>query len=475
MENLDMSSDSATNKQPGQLSHYILSTNLKKNAEISQSSRLSRLLVIWFAGTIVLMPIKIIDFPSNFELVDIWILMGLPVFLLFYSIKPHGTINLTYAIPIWLVMISSLLSTFASPAVSNSLVVMLKEIYLFIWFMLITAFLSMLNTWELRHILYVWTLVVILHGLLMITQFLSPEVWQFTNSLGGNLVKHETYRPSGLFICDSAGCANKAAIFQYMGFVPLLLAGFSRRTVIASGIFLFVSILITGSMGATLAFLSGTTIAGITFILLKKDLLLMVDYFLRVVLLTLLLGWAFYALFSLNISPDQKYLNHLESILVGRYEKSSGARFNLWQRGIEVMLDHDALLWGVGPENFRVLDPAQSDNQLHNDALAFLVERGLIGFLGLGLFAGIAVRRALSLLYLAGRRPEKTRLEVVVFLAALVAILVESLTHQVFRTRELWLVLALQEAVYFGMMSSRKRELMKPYVNNRQGTDREGG
>jgi hypothetical protein len=43
---------------------------------------------------------------------------------------------------------------------------------------------------------------------------------------------------------------------------------------------------------------------------------------------------------------------------------------------------------------------------------------------------------------------------VVVFIAALMAILVESLTHQIFHTREMWLVLALLEAVLYKMITS---------------------
>jgi O-antigen ligase len=117
-------------------------------------------------------------------------------------------------------------------------------------------------------------------------------------------------------------------------------------------------------------------------------------------------------------------------------------------------VEHNAFFWGVGPENFRVVDAAEADNQLHNDTLAFLVERGLIGVLGLALFAGIATRRAFSILQIAGKDPNTAHLELVVFLAVIAATMVESLTHQMFRTRELWLVLAIQEAVYFYMKTS---------------------
>lgn len=439
----------------------ILSTKSKDVAEIGKSSHFNRLVVIWLAGTTVLLPIKIINLPSNFELVDIWILMGLPVLLSIYLMGRHRMINLTYAIPMWLVMISSLLSTFASPVASNSLIVILKEIYLFAWFTVITVFLSMLDARDLRRVLYVWSIVAVLHGLLILAQFFSPDIWRFTNSLGGNSVEHAIYRPAGLFICDHAGCANKAAFFQLLGFAPLFLTGFSKRTTLIFGVLMFSSMLATGSMGATLALISGAIAAVIVTAAFKKSLLIIFKYFLRFVSAGVLLAGVFYIV----ISQNPQYSDHFESIILGRFDKSSGSRFNLWQRGIYVLLEHNSVLWGVGPENFRVLDPAQTDNQLHNDTLAFLVERGLIGLLGLGLFAGIGLRRALTIVQLSYKTPGRTRLELVVFLAMIVAAMIESLTHQIFRTRELWLVLAVQEAIYFGLLTAQSEGLTNPAKN----------
>jgi O-antigen ligase len=108
-------------------------------------------------------------------------------------------------------------------------------------------------------------------------------------------------------------------------------------------------------------------------------------------------------------------------------------------------------LWGVGPENFREVDAKMTDNQLHNDFLAFFVERGLVGALGLGLLAFFAAGRAGYMVFLAHKYPDQNQLTVVVFLAAIAAIGVESLTHQVFHFRALWLVLALQEAMLYQM------------------------
>ena len=419
-------------------------------SKTDQSSWVSRVILFWLAGVVAFIPVKIFNLPLNFELVEVWSLVGIPVVLWLYGIRRPRFISLSYAIPIWFVLISSLISTFTSSVPASSLIVISKEVYLFVWFFVVMALLFQMSARDMRQVMRIWSVVVILHGSLMVAQFLSPDIWEFTNSLGGNSARLDGYRAAGLFICDKAGCANKAAFFQLLGFVPLLLAGFSKKTTMILGVFLFVSIMTTGSMGATLAFSSGLIVTIFAIAYFKKNLLLVLKISVRVGLAIFLLAGIFYA--AGRRSPDQT--NHFERIIIGRYAKSSGGRFDLWSRGINVLLDHNAFLWGVGPENFREVDPSGNDNQLHNDTLAFLVERGLLGLIGLGLFAAITLKKAIQILQVLRKEPKRGRLSVVIFLAVLAAALVESLTHQIFHTRELWLVLAVLEAVLYKMVTS---------------------
>jgi O-antigen ligase len=204
---------------------------------------------------------------------------------------------------------------------------------------------------------------------------------------------------------------------------------------------------VTGSMGATLAFLVGLMIA-VTAIALSGHLALIIKIFVQLAIVISLLGGLLYFI----ISQNQRYQDHFEHIFLGRAERSSGGRFDLWQRGLDAFLDHNVLFLGVGPDNFREVDVKMTDNQLHNDFLAFSVERGLLGTLGLVLFAILVWGRAAYMVLISNKYPDRARLTVVVFLAAMTAAIVESLTHQVFHFRELWLVLAVQEAMLFKMM-----------------------
>ncbi|MBI1880704.1 MAG: O-antigen ligase family protein [Chloroflexi bacterium] len=399
--------------------------------------------MIWLLGTLVLLPVDLIKLPLNMLLVDCWILIALPIFWLSF-VRGRYVINLSYTVAMWVILLASFASTFAAPAPSNSFVVILKEVYVYVWFVTLIAVLSRLNARDFRRILVVWSGIVFLHGFVIVAQFLSPAIWRLTVSFADSLKEFEMYRPSGLFVN-----ANSAAFFQLLGFVPLVLASPSKKVTMILGLLLLPTMLLTGSMGATVALTTGLMIAVIT-LSLSGHLVLIIKIFAQLAIIMSLLG----GLLFFIISQNQNYQDHFERILFGRSEKSSEGRFDLWQRGFDAYVDNNVLLWGVGPENFREVDAKMTDNQLHNDFLAFSVERGLLGTLGLVLFAIIAVSRAAYMVLICNKYPDRSRLVVVVFLAAMVAAMVESLTHQTFHFRELWLVLAFQEAMLFKVTRS---------------------
>jgi O-antigen ligase len=197
-------------------------------------------------------------------------------------------------------------------------------------------------------------------------------------------------------------------------------------------------------MGTTLALIAGV-LAAIIIISIFDHFKFIKKYLLKILFITaVFLGVGLIILYQ-----NDKYKEHFEKIITGRAEKSSGGRFYLWERGIDAFKEHNVFLWGVGPENFREVDPTGNDNQLHNDILAFTVERGLIGVAGLFLFVGTALGRAIFLLLTYNKYPKETGQYVFVFLAGLISVLIVSLTHQIFHARELWIVFALQEAVVY--------------------------
>jgi hypothetical protein len=396
-------------------SHKFL-TNKMGYLEANQTSWSRRIKIIWLAGMLILLPFDIIDLPLNMTLMDCWILMGLPIFWLAFFRKKQ-IVNLTYMIPMWFILVGSLISILFSSVPINSVVVILKEVYLFIWFITLTAVLSNIHARDFRHILVIWSGIVLLHGLLIIVQFFSQDFFRFTVSLVGETNDYELYRATGLFVN-----ANWAAFFQLLGFVPVMLVSPSKKVAMILGLLLLLTIMATGSMGVTVAFIAGLVITGAV-VSLYGHFDTILKFFIQLVIILSIIGGLL--LFFVN---------------------------NLWQRGMNVFSDNNVFLWGIGPDNFREIDGR--DKQLHNDVFAFAVERGLIGTLGLLLLALVATGRAVYIVLIYNRHQKPRRLIVVVFLAAITAGLVVSVTHQIFHFRELWVVLACQEAMLFQIKAS---------------------
>ncbi|MEM8670905.1 MAG: O-antigen ligase family protein [Planctomycetota bacterium] len=399
--------------------------------------------LIALAGIFFLIPIQLLPMPMQMDSVDLWTLFVMVVFWSFFLIGRQRVIGMSlgYMVAVWLVLFASVGSVFEAVNPRAGLVVLLKEVYLVATWMTVATLLFQLNESNFRFAMRIWLATAVLHGLLIVAQFFSTDIYDAIASLGENTTDHKHYRPSGLFFSPAAGNANKAAMYQLMAFVPLFLAKPSRGIGLFSGLALLGSVLATGSMGTTLAFCCGLAASIAVIGIVGNRLLLMLRFSaLAIVFAALMCG-----IIGIVISSTPAYQQHFQKILFGRVEKSSDGRFGLWQRGLETFRDSKTVVLGIGPENFRDIDVLEK--QLHNEPLAFSVERGLLGLLGLALMFAVASWRAIKLLQHEFASDGDGGMYAVVFVGALAAVFMVSLTHQVFHAREIWLALAAQEAV----------------------------
>ena len=117
------------------------------------------------------------------------------------------------------------------------------------------------------------------------------------------------------------------------------------------------------------------------------------------ILLVVLLG--FFAFTQLRGGQDKSGFNQ------ARFDRSGGLRVAVWVEAIGKIPDAP---WGVGPGSVRGLDLNAHETELHNEPLAFLVERGVIGLFGLFVMWFAMVRlcprgtqaRAMVLAYIFG-------------------------------------------------------------------------
>ncbi len=406
---------------------------------VAASARLfRRLKILWLMGVLILLPFDLVRLPLNVTPVDIWIVIAMPILWLY---RPHGVkfVSFSYMVAIWIILIASFASTFYALAPRNGFVVIVKEVYIFFWFFTVASVVSSLTSRQLRRLFVVWSVVVFAHGLLLLAQFASQDIWHFIARIAGNPTEYDLYRPAGLFMN-----ANSAAFFQCLGFAPLMLISRTPRTAVILGVCLLPTMLVTGSMGATLGLIAAVTV-GLGVLVLSGHGVRVVASSMQLLATLALLGGLVFLVVNFNAG----YKEHFEHIFLGRAERSSEGRLYLWQRGFDAFLDHGVYVLGVGPENFREVDGR--GKQLHNDFMAFLVERGFLGVIGLVLLAAVALSRSVQLILLHRKYPDRIGLEGVIFLAALCAAMVESLTHQFFHFRELWLLLAFQEGLLLKM------------------------
>jgi hypothetical protein len=108
-----------------------------------------------------------------------------------------------------------------------------------------------------------------------------------------------------------------------------------------------------------------------------------------------------------------------------RFEKSSTGRLQRYGIGLQLAAEHP---FGIGPGGALYEDAALGDHELHNDPLAYLVERSALGFLGLVGFVVTLWRR------MPRGGVARTMLGIV---------MVGSLVRETLNYRHVWIMLAL--------------------------------
>ena len=366
---------------------------------------------------------------------DIWNVIAVPVCWI-YLLRNRAPIRVPYALSLWLILGSSLVATVFASDPAAGMTVIVKELYLFFWFVTVLALLNRFDGTARRRLLMIWCGTAVVHGAVLIAQFVSPELLELMTT--GS--EYRVYRPQGLF-----RNANAAALFQLLGFVPLWLLGLDTAKSVAVGTFIFVSAVSTGSLSTFAVFILVTAvIMGITpfFASVRSGVKTAAVF----AIASLLVAIAFSVTF-LRSSESQE---RLEYLFYGRAERSAAGRFILWAQAQDLMMSGNPL-WGIGPRNFA--DDQLGGKSLHNDFLSFLVERGLVGAFGLALLAATALSRPLRIL-LGGR--SRTPGVAIFFLAVWLGLILQSQTHQIFHARSLWLALAFQEMVLGPSLRSRR-------------------
>jgi len=418
--------------------HFPATTSAADRLPSRLSSALKFIVVTYLVGVVILSMEQFLLLPQNLSLVDFWNVLFLPV-CWWHLVRTRQAIRFPFALGMWLILLGSFIGTFFSFNPLASFIFITKEVYLYVWFVTVTAVFTSLESGIVRRVLLVWVAVAVLHGVLLVAEFVSPNFYGFVISfLGriGNVDVRYIGRPAGLF-------ENPvwAALFELMGFVPLLLTGLRRELSLLLGMVLLLSILATASLGALSALLGASAVAVLLLLLMGGHLKFLVWL---AAVVTVMAG-----LFLIIISRSPEVLARLVHLTTERAAHTAGERLDLWGGGAEILFSPKSIL-GVGPNNYRDF---LENKTLHNDTLEFGVERGVIGLLGLVLLVFEALNSAVKILLNQIKSGDTARPSGVIFLAMLFGVLLESNSHQIFHFRSVWLGLAILEATHLRMMS----------------------
>ena len=379
------------------------------------------------AGIILLLPVQFLHLPLGVSLADIWGFVAMPMCWA-YLFKLRHPFRLHYLSAMLVIALATSLSSLTSVDPLHGMVVLLREFYLYIWFATLAAMFAVVDDATLRKLLIAWVCATLGNGLIVVAQFVHPSLLETMNASVAGLGNFDEHRPSGLL-----ANTNAAGVFQMMGFVPLVLLRLPQRHILPLGAIMFAMVLATGSMGAILAVCVGLFAALVVTATVLNNWKAAVQFTFRAGM-----GAAsLLAILFLISTQSAAFRERMRYLLFARGTRSAESRFDIWNEGFEILMSQ-MRLWGIGPDHFKL----HVGHEIHNDFLSFMVERGFLGLLGLGLFGLAAMMHAMRIV-----RERRADWSMVVFPAAVVAFFVEAQTHEIFHMRPIWLGLAIQEGM----------------------------
>ena len=360
-----------------------------------------------------LMPLIAPQLPAQTTLFDWFNLAAIPVILavLFYTSR----VSFPLAAPAMVILMGSLVSMLNGRAIPVNMLTLAQEIYLYL--LMVALCNVMRDPADMTILVVAWMTTAVAQSLLVF--------WNLSGDIAA--------RATGTFLNPNM-TSSYLGISALLCFHPVL----KGRPLIRSAVFVVVTIAMLGtkSMSAILSLVTAVLfmIGAHTFYGGHRQRV-------RVAVAALVL-------FAVAVAVLPQALN-MENFL-DRLPRSSSGRLATWKVGIGTFLDNPFGL-GVGPGGFVEVGIVTGGQwgvgkrmSLHSDYLAYLVERGIVGFLGL-----MALIGALAMLLLRGIRtsagPEQ-RLWMFALSAMLLFTLVDSLSHEMMHYRHVWSALGLMTA-----------------------------
>ena len=375
--------------------------------------------IIYFLLIASLVPLIKPQFLYNTTLFDFINVAFIILFLTYFFAK--GKLQIPLLIPIAVILTGSLISMFNSQVPIKNSATLIVDLYLFIFFIVLYNVIETKR--ELKIFILFWIVIAALES-----SFMLAEIFP-------NFVR----RSVGTFLNPNMGSSYLGVSF-FLLFQPY--ARVSKFLTWLLGFFVLCGMLATKSLTGIMGFSIGA-LAMIILYWYRTETFNRIKFAVAILIIAVI-GVLIYPQFA-------KVPN-----LLSRFSRTSYARSTLWKTGLDIFIKNP-LGYGIGPAGFKEVGPeigpevggiefTHKKRGLHNDWLSFLVERGVIGFLGMVLLLGAIAKMLFGTLKTVSSKREL--LWIIGLSGMFVFTLAFSFTHEVLHFRHVWCSFALIAVVY---------------------------
>lgn len=375
-------------------------------------------------GLVIMLPLERWLGPLGMGAVDLFVvLLMLTAWPLLW--RRRAPVHIPLALAMWLIVVGGLIGVLSGLNWVAGLTALLQELYLFI------AFLTVVNTFVDRAAFLTfrkaWVAVAVVESVLLLIGRLG---------IGPAFLRSVSYRSTDVSgIGRSLGTfqnANAAGGYMLVSLFLLLATPYPRNLLARIGLTVLLALVIvaTGSNSALLGMFLGMAVA-VPYWLSRRGRAMsfalgLVSLAAGVLILTLFF-WPDLLSFFVPVGRESPLFAY------SRVEDKLDKRTDIWMSAAAVFQNYPL---GIGPN----VSKEAIGIGLHNDYVAFMVERGLLGFIGLILLIG-----EMLLWLVLARKNGVTRqhhFTTGALLGGLVSVLAVAATHEVTHSRPVWLLFA---------------------------------
>ena len=385
---------------------------------------------------VALIPLLRPNGPGNTSVPDVPIALAIVIALIWAGFTGQD-LRLPYALAVAFIMLGGAVAAIAGPLPGNGLLAVAQDFFLLAWCGVIVNVARHVDAF--RWVMRAWAWSAVGWGLILIFAVAT-----------GNLALAGITDRTGVRASLTFGDPNYAASYFFVAFMIVMAAQTPRRRILRIGAccVLLAALALTGSNGGILSCAVGTTVVIVGFLARRWGR----TQLLAVLCIAGVIGMV--GLMVVQTLPIEDWANATGLPLlrdsIGRSSQSAQEREWLVQETFGLFMQ--GVPWGLGPNTTKPLltyQLAPYAYQTHDDYIEAIVERGVLGAIGLLLLIGSLLIRTWTMVTMPIRRefaaviPNRVPL-----VGAALGLAVSASYYQILHFRHVWTLFAVIAALY---------------------------